>query len=268
MKSYLVKPGSRIRLKSWDPKDSAAFKGTKEESLSELSKMNRSLEKLQENLYAEQKHRLLVVLQAMDTGGKDGAIRHVFEGVNPQGVRVASFKKPTEEELSHDFLWRIHQHTPRKGEIVIFNRSHYEDVLIVRVHQLVPFKVIQRRFTHINSFESQLVDEGTTILKFFLHISREEQKERLQSRLDDPTKTWKFNPADIEERKKWPEYVKAYEDVLSETSTPWAPWHIIPADRKWYRNLIMSRIIVDSLKDMRIKIPKPDFDPSKIVIPD
>lgn len=268
MKSYLVKPGSRVRLKDWDPKDSSAFKGTKEESLAELSTQTRSLEKLQEKLYAEHKHRILVVLQAMDTGGKDGAIRNVFEGVNPQGVRVASFKKPTDEELDHDYLWRIHKHTPGKGEIVIFNRSHYEDVLIVRVHQLVPGRVIRNRFTHINNFESQLADEGTTILKFFLHISREEQQQRLQSRLDDPAKTWKFNPADIEERKLWPDYTKAYEDVLSETSTPWAPWHIIPADRKWYRNLILSRIIVDCLKGLKIKIPKPNFDPSKIVIPE
>ena len=208
----------------------------------------------------------MIVLQATDTGGKDGTIRHVFDKVNPQGVKVASFKRPTDTELSHDFLWRIHQKTPANGEIVIFNRSHYEDVLIVRVHNLVTEEKWKKRFEHINAFEKMLADEGTTILKFYLHIDKEEQKERLQERIDRPEKNWKFSSADLKERKLWPEYQKAFEDVLEETSTDWAPWYVIPANRKWYRNLMISRIIVNTLKDLDMKFPSKEEGLQNVVI--
>ena len=184
----------------------------------------------------------------MDTSGKDGTIRHVFEGVNPQGVRVAGFKVPTPEEMDHDYLWRVHQQTPGKGEIVIFNRSHYEDVLVVRVHQLVPEQVWRKRFDQINAFEQQLSEEGTIILKFFLNIDLDEQKQRLLDRLDDPTKHWKFNPGDLKERALWKDYQAAYEDVLEKTSKPWAPWYVVPANKKWYRDLVISSVLVETLK--------------------
>jgi PPK2 family polyphosphate:nucleotide phosphotransferase len=217
-------------------------------------------------LYAEHKHKVLIVLQAMDSGGKDGTIRHVFDGVNPQGVKVASFKVPTKEELDHDYLWRVHEHTPGKGEIVIFNRSHYEDVLVVRVHDLVPRPVWRRRFKHIRDFERILADEGTTILKFFLHIDLEEQKERFQARLDTPHKRWKFRLGDLEERKLWDSYHKAYEDAITKTSTKWAPWYIIPANRKWYRNLVISRIIVETLEGLDMSYPESKEDLEGVVI--
>ena len=217
-------------------------------------------------MYAEQKHKVLVVLQGMDTSGKDGVIRHVFEGVNPQGVKVASFKVPTPEELAHDYLWRIHKQTPGKGELVIFNRSHYEDVLVVRVHDLVEKDVWSRRYDQINHFERMLADEGTIILKFFLHISLDEQKKRLQDRLDNPDKHWKFSVGDLKERKLWSEYVKAYEDVLQKTSTEWAPWYLVPANHKWYRDLVIGTILVDTLKGLNMKYPQPADDLSKIVI--
>jgi PPK2 family polyphosphate:nucleotide phosphotransferase len=257
---YRVKPGSRVDLSKWDPKDKSAFPGQKKDGRARLRELNRELEELQELLYAEHKHRVLIVLQAMDTGGKDGTIRHVFEGVNPQGVRVAGFKRPTPEELAHDYLWRVHEHTPAKGEIVIFNRSHYEDVLVVRVHNLVPEEVWSKRSDHINDFERMLADEGTTIVKFFLHIDLDEQRERLQARLDEPHKRWKFDPGDLKERKLWPEYMKAYEDAISKTSTDWAPWYVVPANRKWYRNLVVGSAIVETLKGLDMRHPEPDYD--------
>jgi PPK2 family polyphosphate:nucleotide phosphotransferase len=179
---------------------------------------------------------------------------------------VASFKKPTPEELSHDFLWRVHEQVPGKGEMVIFNRSHYEDVLVVRVHNLVPKEVWSKRYEHINSFERMLAEEGTAILKFFLHIDLDEQKERLQARLDEPNKRWKFNPDDLKERKLWPKYVKAYEDAISKTSTHWAPWYIVPANRKWYRNLVVGTVIIEALEDLNMRYPEPEFDPTDIEI--
>lgn len=257
MDIYRVEPGARVDLSEWDPADRSAFAGGEKKGRKRFKELNERLEALQELLYAEHKHKVLIVLQAMDTGGKDGVIRSVFEGVNPQGVRVASFKKPTPEELDHDFLWRIHRHAPARGEMVIFNRSHYEDVLVVRVHNLVPPEVWSRRYAHINEFERMLAEEGTLILKFFLHISREEQKERLQARLDDPTKHWKFNPADLDERKLWPQYMQAYEEAISKTSTDWAPWYIIPANRKWYRNLMIARLLVGTLQSLNIQLPQP-----------
>lgn len=266
MEQYRVKPGSHVDLSRWDPNDKSVFPGSKKEGRVELLALNERLEALQELLYAEHKHKVLIVLQATDTGGKDGTIRHVFEGVNPQGVKVASFKKPTPEELAHDYLWRVHKHTPGKGEIVIFNRSHYEDVLVVRVHSLVPPEVWGKRYAQINAFERTLAEEGTTLLKFYLHIDLEEQKQRLQARLDEPNKRWKFNPDDLKERKLWPEYIKAYEDVLSKTSTERAPWYVVPANRKWYRNLVVARIIIETLEGLEMRYPQVSYDPDQIVI--
>jgi len=258
VKQYLVKPGDKIKLSDWDPNDRGDFKGGKEEGRKEVEKLNHRLEELQEMLYAEHKHKILVVLQAMDTGGKDGAIRHVFEGVNPQGTRVANFKEPTLEELDHDFLWRVHKQVPAKGELVIFNRSQYEEVLIVRVHNLVPKNVWEKRYDQINAFEQMLAETGTTILKFYLHIDKDEQKKRLQARLGDPTKHWKFRRGDLDERKLWHEYMEAYEDVLNKTSTDFAPWYIVPANHKWYRDWVISSILVETLNDLNMKFPEPE----------
>ena len=253
--TYRVPVKGKIKLKDYDPNDSRLFEGNKKDSKEALLKLNTELAALQEQLYAEGKHRLLIVLQAMDTGGKDGVIRAVFEGVNPQGVKVASFKVPTPVELSHDYLWRVHQQTPGKGEMVIFNRSHYEDVLVVRVHQLVPEEVWSRRYQHIREFERLLADEGTTVLKFYLHIDLQEQAQRFLARVEDPTKQWKFNPGDLDERERWEEYMKAYEDMLNQTSTDWAPWYIIPANKKWYRNWLISKIVIKTLKDLDMRYP-------------
>ena len=266
MDRYRVKPGSHVDMSGWDPNDKSVFPVKKTDGREQLLGLNQRLESLQELLYSEHKHKVLIVLQAMDTGGKDGTIRHVFEGVNPQGVRVASFKKPTPEELDHDYLWRVHKHVPGKGQIVIFNRSHYEDVLVVRVRGLAPKEVWSKRYDHINDFERMLADEGTTILKFFLHIDLDEQKERFQARLDEPGKHWKFNPGDLEDRKLWPEYMKAYGDAISKTSTDWAPWYVIPANRKWYRNLVIGSVIIDALEALDMRYPEVDFDPADIVI--
>lgn len=266
MNRYRVEPGTPIDLSQWDPNDRSAFPEGKKAGKRHLLELNEALETLQELLYAEGKHKVLIVLQGIDTSGKDGTIRHVFEGVNPQGVRVASFKKPTPIELAHDYLWRVHQRVPGRGEIVIFNRSHYEDVLVVRVHSLVPEAVWAKRYDQINAFERTLAEEGTTIRKFFLHIDRAEQKERFQARLDNPHKHWKFNPADLEERQLWPQYIAAYEDALNRTSTAWAPWYIVPANRKWYRNLVIGTVLVETLEGLDMGYPEADFDPASIVI--
>jgi len=254
---YRVPIKGKIKLKDYDPNDSKLFDGNKKDGKEALQKLNAELELLQEQLYAEGKRRLLIVLQAMDTGGKDGAIRAVFEGVNPQGVKVASFKTPTPVELSHDYLWRVHQQTPGKGEIVIFNRSQYEDVLVVRVQNLAPEEVWSKRYQHIREFERLLADEGTTILKFYLHIDLEEQAERFLARVEDPTKQWKFNPGDLDERARWDDYMKAYEDMLNQTSTAWAPWYIIPSNKKWYRNWLISKIVIKTLKNLDMRYPAP-----------
>lgn len=263
---YRVAPGTTVRLDEHDPRDNALCAEGKEEGKRRLGELNRRLEVLQETLYAEGRRKVLIVLQAMDTGGKDGTIRSVFDGTNPQGVEVASFKKPTAEELAHDYLWRVHRHTPGSGRMTIFNRSHYEDVLVVRVHGLVPSPVWQRRYDHIREFERRLADEGTTILKFFLHISKQEQKERLQSRLDEPRKHWKFSRADLEERRHWDEYQIAYADALSRTSTEWAPWYVVPADRKWYRNLVISHLIVAALERLDLRYPAPEAGLEDVII--
>ncbi len=266
MERYQIKPGKSVNLSDWDPNETSAFDGDKKEATKIITKLNEELEALQELLYVEYKHKVLIVLQGMDTSGKDGVISRVFEGVNPQGVKVASFKVPTDEELSHDYLWRVHKQVPAKGEIVIFNRSHYEDVLVVRVHELVPEKVWRKRYDQINAFEKMLAEEGTTILKFFLHIDLEEQKQRLQERLDDPSKRWKFKANDLKERKLWDQYTSAYEDLLSKTSKAWAPWYIIPANRNWYRNLAISSILVDTLKKLKMEYPAPEENLDGIII--
>ena len=224
----------------------------------EFYELRDELIRLQERVYAEGQQKLLVVLQAMDAGGKDGTIRHTFKGVNPQGVRVTSFKKPSSKELAHDFLWRIHKAVPAKGMIGVFNRSHYEDVLVVRVHNIVPKSVWQPRFETINQFEKLLTDSGTTILKFFLHISKKEQKERFQDRLDEPDKHWKFDHGDLEKRALWNGYQDAFQDMLNHCTTEHAPWYLIPADQKWYRNLAIMRVMVDTLKQMNPQFPESD----------
>ncbi len=260
------RPGSRVKLSQFDP----AYKGDydKAKAEAEEDELEGRLADVQERLYAEGQQALLIVLQAMDAGGKDGTIKHVFDRVNPQGVRVTSFKVPTAEELAHDFLWRIHRQTPARGFIGIFNRSHYEDVLVARVEKLVSTQVWKQRYEQINQFEQLLAASGTRILKFFLHISKEEQKERFQERLDNPEKHWKFSKGDLPVREKWDEYMRAYEDAISHCNTTHAPWYIVPANRKWYRNLVVTRTIVETLEAMNPRFPPPEPDLDTVVIPD
>ncbi len=260
MKNHLVEPNDKVELAHIDPNDCGKWEGEKEEAKAFLAELTQRLDKLQGLLYAEHKHKVLIVLQGLDGAGKDGTIRAVFEGVNPQGVRVANFKVPTLTELEHDYLWRIHAQVPAKGELAIFNRSHYEDVLVVRVHNLAPEETWKKRFNQIVEFERLLIEEGTTIFKFFLHIDREEQKTRFLERLDEPTKQWKFNPKDIEERKLWDQYMQAYEDVLNKTSTDFAPWYIIPSNHNWYRNMAIAEIIVNGLENLKMKYPSLNGD--------
>jgi PPK2 family polyphosphate:nucleotide phosphotransferase len=261
VKPYLVRPGAVLHLDRMDPNDTVGFDGKKDDGERVLEKLRDRLRELQELLYAEGRHAILVVLQGMDTAGKDGTIRRVFDGVNPQGVRVASFKQPSADELDHDFLWRVHEKVPVRGEMVLFNRSHYEDVLVTRVHRLIQRSVWERRYREINEFERTLAEEGTTILKFFLHISRREQKRRLEERLDDPTKHWKFREADLLERRRWAAYQQAYQETLRRTSTPWAPWYVVPSDRKWFRDLVVCARIVRVLEGLGMRYPPlpPEF---------
>ena len=262
---YLVEPGKPFKLAKQPTDDTGPFKD-KEDAAASTEKHLKRLDELQELMYAEAKHSLLVVFQAMDCGGKDGAIEHVFSGVNPQGCAVTSFKAPTPLEKAHDSLWRHHEPAPPKGMIGIFNRSHYESVLVERVRELAPEKIWKRRYDHINAFEKLLADEGTTILKFFLHISKEEQKKRLEARVADPKKNWKFNPGDLEERKLWDDYQAAYQDALEKCSTDYAPWYVVPADRKWFRNWVISDTIVRTLETLEMKFPKPVQGLKRIVI--
>jgi PPK2 family polyphosphate:nucleotide phosphotransferase len=264
---YRVRPGGRIRLKEIDPEESESY-DSKEETLPLLQRELVRIDALQERLFAEGKQSLLIVLQAMDTGGKDGTIRGVFEGVNPQGCHVWGFKAPTPEELAHDFLWRIHAKTPGRGMITIFNRSHYEDVLVVRVHEMVPEEVWKKRYDAINDWERTVRESGTVILKFYLHISKDEQKKRLEDRRDTSEKRWKFRSADLGERAHWDRYMKVYEDALNECSTDYAPWYAIPANKKWYRNLVIARIIADTLEAMDPQFPQPEEGIEKVVVPD
>ncbi|MFO1030486.1 MAG: polyphosphate kinase 2 family protein [Planctomycetota bacterium] len=255
---FLVQPGKKLRLADVDPRGTPGFDGDKDAGKTRKAELNARLEELQETLYASGTHRLLVVLQAMDAGGKDGTIRSVFDGVNPQGVKVACFKQPTANELAHDFLWRVHPHAPAAGEIAIWNRSHYEDVLIARVHDLCNETCWRARYEHIAAFEKMLAGEGTTIRKFFLHIGKDEQRQRLQERIDDPKKRWKWSSRDLDERARWDDYQRAYEDALAATSTAWAPWYVIPADRNWFRDLAVSEILVETLEAMRLRLPLGD----------
>ena len=262
---FRVPPESRIRLADYDPDDTGDYT-SKKDARKALKRVTRRLTELQYLLYAENKRGLLIVLQGMDASGKDGTIRQVMRGVNPQGTRVTSFKKPSVEELDHDFLWRIHRAMPRRGNIGIFNRSHYEDVLVVRVHDLVREHVWSGRYDQINAFEKNLAEDGIVILKFFLHISKEEQKRRFEDRLADPTRHWKISPADFEERQFWDQYTEAFEEALNRCSTEWAPWHVIPANRKWFRNLAVASVIVECLESLDMRFPEPAFDVSEIQI--
>ena len=264
-RAILVKPGSKVKLKDIDPNDDGGIKD-REEAEAQLGVDRVELSELQEKLYAENERSVLVILQAMDTGGKDGTVKHVLSGLNPSGCEISSFKAPSFEERDHDFLWRIHHRMPRRGNIGLFNRSHYEDVLIVRVHEMVPPAVWKRRYDEINRFEELMTDMGTTVVKFFLHISKDEQKRRLEERLKDASKAWKFDENDLKERAHWDDYQSAYEDALSKCSTKHAPWRIVPADRKWYRNLVVARTLIETLREMDPKPPKPHFDPKKIKV--
>lgn len=261
-----VRLGSHVDLTSIPSRDESLFPIDKDEGEDRMKEFAKEIDELQELFYAEGKHRLLVVFQAMDTGGKDGTIRNVFDKMDPQGIRVAAFKRPSSLELAHDYLWRVHAKVPQDGEVVIFNRSHYEDIVAVRVREILPEPRWSKRYDHIVNFEQMLADEGTTILKFFLHISPDEQKERLQDRLDEADKLWKFNPGDLDDRALWPKFMDAYSDVFSRTSTEVAPWYIIPADRKWYRDLVVADILINTLKGLGMKYPEIDFDPKAIQI--
>ena len=265
IQTHRVDPGSTVRLSAL-PTRADSLHGDREAAEKEFRELRDELADLQHALYAEGKRKVLVVLQAMDAGGKDSTIRRVFKGVNPQGVRVTSFKVPSREELAHDFLWRIHKAAPRTGNIGVFNRSHYEDVLVVRVDDIVPEEVWRPRYELIKQFERLLADNGTTVLKFFLHISLEEQKERFQDRLDKPHKRWKFARGDLDKRRQWPDYMAAYEDALSLCSTEHAPWWVIPADQKWYRNLAIARVLVGTLREMNPRFPDPEEGLDGIVI--
>lgn len=262
-KAFSIEPGTRVRLSEFDPQFTASD-AKKKHAHHELAKLTERIDALQFRLYAEQKRSLLICLQAPDAGGKDGVVRHVFTAMNPQGCRVVPFKQPSSLESAHDFLWRIEQQTPKRGEVVVFNRSHYEDVLVVRVHNLVRKKVWSERYAQINHFEQRLVANDTHILKFFLHISKAEQLARFKDRLDDPERHWKISEADYTERKYWREYEKAYEAVLSHCSTDVAPWFVIPSDHKWFRNLAVARIIVETLESLNIEVPKPTVDIEEI----
>jgi PPK2 family polyphosphate:nucleotide phosphotransferase len=265
VKRYQVTDGAGFRLADCDPAATSGVPG-KAEGRAEVAQLTTRLAELQDLLYADGRHRLLVVLQGMDTAGKGGAIKRVFRGMNPSGVRVTSFKAPTAPELAHDFLWRVHPHVPGHGEVALFDRSHYEDVLIVRVHDLVPKARWKARYDHIRAFEQMLVDEGTTIRKFFLHISHEEQRDRLQARLEDPTKRWKFRRDDLDERTYWHAYQAAYEEMIQRTSTEDSPWYVVPSDRKWHRDLVICRALVDTLERLDLRYPEPEEDLDGIVV--
>ena len=263
----IVTPGEFISLDDYPPEYTGVYE-KKGQTKKRLKKLHKQLLELQGLLYAESQHAVLIILQGMDTCGKDGTIRRVMEGVNVQGCDVVSFKVPTADELSRDFLWRAHKAVPPKGKIGIFNRSHYEDVLVVRVHNLVPEQVWMQRYQQINDFERMLVENGTVVLKFYLHISKDEQKERLESRIDDPTKHWKVEASDIRERAYWEDYMQAYEVMLEKCSTDWAPWHIIPGNKKWYRNLVITECIVEALKKLDMQYPEPAIDVTELTIGD
>jgi PPK2 family polyphosphate:nucleotide phosphotransferase len=259
---FRIAPGEHVRLKDFDP----GYKGgeDKKDAAGKIGKLRDRMDDLQQQLFAERKRSVLICLQGLDAGGKDGVIKHVIGSMNPDGCRVANFKEPNQEELAHDFLWRVEAQMPKKGEVAIFNRSHYEDVLIVRVHNLVPKARWSKRYEEINDFERRHIENGTRILKFFLHISKKEQLERFEQRLDDPAKRWKISEADYKEREYWDDYLRAYEDALSRCNTKGSPWFVIPADHKWFRDLAVSEIIVATMEDMDIQVPQPTVDIEEI----
>ncbi|MDP9004823.1 MAG: polyphosphate kinase 2 family protein [Verrucomicrobiota bacterium] len=262
--SVVVRPGERIRLADIDP--GGAGGSSKVEATAKIDKLRERLAELQEALYAEHQRSLLIVIQAMDTGGKDGAIKSLCLGLDPNGVQLTNFKYPTAEEKDHDFLWRVHKAEPRRGSVGLWNRSHYEDVLVPLVHGEISKKIWEERCEDINAFEQLLSHNGVTLLKFFLHISKEEQKCRLEARLKEPNKLWKFNPGDLKEREFWGDYQRAYEEVMNRCSSKEAPWRIVPSDRKWMRNLVMLETVVETLEKMDPKYPKPAIDPKDIKI--
>ena len=263
---FLVKPGAPFRWKDHDP-DATPGCRSKTDAEKPMAANLERLAELQETLYGQGTHALLIVLQGMDSAGKDGTIGHVMGAFNPQGVQITAFKVPTKEELAHDFLWRVHKVTPGRGTVGIFNRSHYEDVLVVRVAGLAPERVWSKRFRHINEFERVLLDSNVAIVKLFLHISPEEQARRLQDRLDTPEKQWKFNPGDLDTRTQWSAYMDAYKDVFTRCSTARAPWYVVPANRKWYRNLVVSEILIDALERLHLSYPPPVDNIASIKIP-
>ena len=259
-KEFLVEPGSKIKLKDINPGYTGKSVSEKKAQV-DIEKYRAKLTKQQYLLYSEKRHSLLIVLQALDAAGKDGTVNHVMSAMNPQGTTVTGFKQPTPLEMDHDFLWRVHPHAPGKGSVAIFNRSHYEDVLVVRVHKLAPKEEWEPRYELINDFEKLLRTQNNThIIKFFLHISRDEQLERFKQRLDDPARNWKISDSDYKERELWDDYTKAFEDVFARTSTKQAPWYIIPSNHKWFRNLVVSQIVADTMEDLGMKLPKPTVD--------
>jgi len=263
-KQFIVKPRAEIRLKHFDPGYHGKHESHKK-ALSQIQENLQKMEQLQYRMYAENKHSLLIVLQGLDAAGKDGVVRHVLTGMNPAGCVSVNFKEPTKEDLAHDFLWRVHPHVPARGSVALFNRSHYEDVLVVRVHRLAPEKVWSNRYDEINQFERLIATQNNTaILKFFLHISKEEQLERFKKRLDDPDRQWKISDTDYKERDYWSVYTRAFEDVLNKTSTDYAPWFIIPSNHKWFRDLAISQIMVRRIEDMDIQVPKPTVNLAEI----
>lgn len=260
---FVVKPGTKVKLSNIDPNETAGYK-KKKHALEHLVENTAKLADFQYKLYSEGKQSLLIVLQALDAGGKDGTINHVLAPMNPQGCRVQGFKKPSDEEMAHDFLWRVHKAAPKNGEVVIFNRSHYEDVLVTRVHSLVPKRIWSKRYEFINDFEKLLVLHNTKVVKFFLHISKDEQLNRFKKRLDLPEKHWKISDGDYSERQFWDKYTQAFEDAFKKCSTEHAPWYVIPANHKWFRNLAVSQILVETMKDMKMKLPSPSVDIDEI----
>lgn len=264
---YRVRGGGPVDLGALDPADTGLWtEGSKGAQKKLMKEKLKELKELQNLLYAEGKHKVLVVMQAMDTGGKDGCVRSVFSSMDPQGVHVAPFKAPSSVELSHDYLWRVHKQVPAKGMVAVFNRSHYEDIIAVRVKKIFGEDVWGKRYGHIMNFEQMLADEGTKIVKIFLNISKNEQRERLQARLDTPAKWWKFNPGDLADREHWDAFMSVYGDVLSRTSTEVAPWHVVPANRKWYRDLVVAQIMINALKDLDMQYPEVTWDPKSITV--
>lgn len=263
---YLVDPDKPFKLADVDPDDRELFPLKKKEGKALLPELTYKLNELHRMLYREGKHKILIVIQTMDAGGKDGTVRNVFQPLDPMNFRMVSFKAPSTLERSYDYLWRVHQKVPRRGEIVVFNRSHYEDIIAVGVKNLAPKEVWERRFEHIVNFEKMLTDEGVTILKIYLHISKEEQRERFQSRIDEPEKNWKFNQADLDDRARWDEFMETYEEVINRTNTKFAPWMVVPANRKWHRNLVIADAVAKLMEGLDMKLPELDYDPKDFAV--